>query len=78
MIFYNRKFIERNFGMNKRRYKVLIIFLILTTLLFLGGCKKEVAEENEESNQGGENMVLEQLKLPQKDEEIVVMEVNFL
>lgn len=52
--------------------------MIFTTLLFLGGCKKDVAEENEESNQGGENMVLEQLKLPQKDEEIVVMEVNFL
>lgn len=51
--------------------------MIFTTILFLSGCKKEAVEKNEDSVQGGEDMALEQLKLPKKDEEIVVMETNY-
>mgnify|MGYP001170033098 FL=1 len=61
--------------MNKRIYQIIFLFLILTTLSILNGCKK--VEKNQERTEGGADVVLEQLELPKKDEEIIVMETNY-
>ncbi|CCQ92811.1 putative peptidyl-prolyl cis-trans isomerase [[Clostridium] ultunense Esp] len=53
----------------------LILFLIIIAVSLLGGCKKE--DSTKEPERGGVDVELEQLKLPEKGEEIAVMETNY-
>lgn len=58
--------------MKSINYKILLLILILSTILVLGGCQQTIDEK-----QGGENVTLEQLKVPQQGEEIAIIKTNF-
>ena len=60
--------------MKKKRNQIILLLAIITTLSFLGGCKKQ---EETEKLEGGENMALEQLQPPAKGEEIAVIKTNY-
>lgn len=69
--------------MNTKNIKVLILVLIASLVLVLGGCEKKAVEELEEEmveqpkqTEGGNNMNLEQLKGPQAGEEVAVITTN--
>ena len=58
----------------KRNKKIFIALLIIVTLFFLVGCKKE---EKVEKIEGGKNMTLEQLQAPEKGEEIAIITTSY-
>jgi peptidyl-prolyl cis-trans isomerase B (cyclophilin B) len=60
--------------LKKKRNQIILLLAIITTLSFLGGCKKQ---EETEKLEGGENMALEQLQPPAKGEEIAVIKTNY-
>ena len=59
--------------------KVLVSILAVFLILSLSGCKGDPVEKTDENgvNQGGEDMVLEQLNMPKTGEEIAVIRTNF-
>ncbi|NMA86458.1 MAG: peptidylprolyl isomerase, partial [Tissierellia bacterium] len=63
-----------------RNKKLVLLLIVILSISFLGGCKKEDGEPNEgeiDEVEGGENMALEQLKAPEKGEEIAVITTNY-
>lgn len=62
--------------MNKGTIKKLLLILIASLVLIGGGCKKQEVEKTD-NNEGGNDMTLEQLKEPQKGEEIAVITTNY-
>lgn len=60
--------------MKKHKLNILLLIcLLIGSLVILGGCKKENTEEKE---QGGINLILEQLQLPKAGEEVAVITTN--
>ncbi len=60
--------------MKRKRNQIILLLAIIAALSFLGGCKKEEVVEKKE---GGEDMALDQLQLPEKGEEIAVIKTNY-
>lgn len=61
--------------MYRRMTKILGLILALSLILFATGCKKEETGKIEKT-EGGKDMALEQLNLPQEGEEIAVITTN--
>lgn len=61
--------------MYKKSIRILQLILIASLILIIGGCQKDETGKVEET-EGGNNMGLEQLKMPQEGEEVVVMTTN--
>ncbi|NLJ98207.1 MAG: peptidylprolyl isomerase [Tissierellia bacterium] len=60
--------------LNRKRYETILLFIIIIGIFFLAGCKKK---DIKEELRGGDEIVLEQLKLPKDGEEIVEMNTNY-
>ncbi len=60
--------------MHRKKIRFLVL-LIVSLVLLVGGCKKDTAEKIE-NTEGGKDMTLEQLKAPQKGDEIAVITTN--
>lgn len=58
--------------MNTKNIKILVLILVASLVLVVGGCKKEIKEI-----EGGNYMNLEQLKQPQAGEEVAVITTNY-
>src|SRR5690606_33241223 len=58
--------------------KVSVLLLAVLLIFNLGGCTKDPVEKTDENekNQGGEEVTLEQLKGPKEGEEIAIITTN--
>lgn len=68
-----RMIINRGGKMKGKNIRITIIMALFIGIIALGGCKKEI-EENKE--QGGINLNLEQLQEPKRGEEIAIIKTN--
>lgn len=75
MISYKSKHQNRKeVGMVKKA-RITILFIVMLSVFFLNGCKNE--GDTQKPGKGGANVALEQLELPHKGEEMVIMETNY-
>lgn len=56
--------------------RTIFILLILSIAILIFGCSKKDGEIPDENKQGGAEMVLEQLKMPEAGEEIAIIKTN--
>jgi peptidyl-prolyl cis-trans isomerase B (cyclophilin B) len=67
--------------MEARNIKFILLILIISVIVLIGGCKKEEIKEVEKiekmEEQGGQNMELNQLQLPSQGEEIAIITTNY-